>query len=75
MFVEIPAKLPSSVEDTLPRVSLWCDARGGMQPGNSKGAEEDHAVFPHRLPPLVRTAGLAYDFFMYLLAFSKTSGC
>lgn len=66
--------LPGSTEDTLLRVSLWCDARGGMQPGSSALTEEERAVLPHRLPPLVRTAGLSYGFFKYLFAFSKMSG-
>lgn len=34
--VEVPARFPSSVEDTFLRASLWCDPRGGLQPGSGE---------------------------------------
>jgi len=47
--VEIPARLPSSMEDTFLMVSTQCDTKGAVQLGKSKSAEEDHAFLPYFL--------------------------
>lgn len=45
----------------------------GVMPEEQREAEEGYAILPHRLPHLVRTAGISYRFFMYLLSAKNLS--